>query len=211
MRSLLVLSISLAACATAGKPDRISVGGGGGNDGPDAAMTAPPGDGTSSSGCGFTGVLASYSFAAEPGSQPSTAAGTTAPGVTAGDFARAPSLTAATGASSMNSSNWAMGAQRDDTKYYALTLTAPAGCSLALTSIAVDVKTSSTGPAQAEIATSADSFSQSASIATASTSTATLSATASGMLEVRFYGYSASGAAGTMRVQNTLTLTGAIQ
>ena len=172
----------------------------------DAAIDAPSG----ACGHAFTGVLATWTFAGQPGSQATTTAMSSAAGITAGSVQRASALTASSGASSMNSSNWAIGAI-DKTKYYSLTLAPASGCGLSITSVAIDVKSSSTGPAMAVIASSADNYAQQAAVSTSAASTPALTATASGMLELRVYGFSATSAAGTMRVQNTLTVTGSIQ
>ena len=157
-------------------------------------------------------MLATWSFASEPGSQATTAATATATGVTAGDVARAAGLTAVSGASSINASNWAMSTQLDPSKYYALTLAAPAGCSLGVSSVAIDARSSGTGPKMAAIATSADQFAATSAVSTTAPDSVALAMGAvTGTLELRIYGYGATGAAGTMRVEGSLILTGTIQ
>ncbi len=154
--------------------------------------------------------LAKWDFTGEPGSQSATS-GTPMSGVTASAITRSSSLTAVSGSGSINASGWPTSAQLDATKYMTLLLTPPAGCMLDLASVAVTLKSSASGPAAADVATSADAFGQTATLATASTTTATLSVTnATGAVELRIYGYNASGASGTMRVSDTVTVTGSL-
>jgi hypothetical protein len=216
---LLVLTVSCVGCATAIDP-RISPG----DARPDGLVEThdaqlvdsmrvdgalPDGN---SSGCGFSGVLATWTLTGASGSQASTAASAMAPGVTAGAISRSSGLTAASGTGSINSSNWATGAQPDSMKYYTVSIAAPAACALQVTSLSVDVKASGTGPTKAAFATSADGFAQTGAISTTAPSTPSTSITGTnGSLEIRIYGYSAGGAIGTMRVQNTLSVTGTLQ
>jgi len=156
-------------------------------------------------------MVASWSFVGEPGSQTMTAAATMASGVTAGPVSRSAALVVASGVGSINSSGWATTSSLDSTKYYTFSVTPPAGCVLDLSSLAIDAKSSSTGPTLAVVATSADSFGQTASVSTSAASTGNLSvAGASGMVELRVFGYSAPSTGGTMRIQNTLSLTGSV-
>lgn len=158
-----------------------------------------------------SGVLATWSMSTAAGSQATTAASSAAPGVTAGDLHRAAALTAAAGAGSMSSSNWTTSAQRDLTRYYTLSIAPPAGCQLDLSSLAVSAKASGTGPATAAVATSADAFALTASVATAAPSTPALAVTdATGAVEVRIYGYAATSASGTLRLQAELTVSGLV-
>ena len=159
----------------------------------------------------FTGVLASWNLASEAGSQVSSAAAASAAGIVAGPLTRAPGLTAATGTGSINSTNWATSAQPDPTKYYTFSITPPSGCALSVTSMAIDVLASGTGPAMAAVATSADSFAQNAMVSTSAASSPLLTVTAvHGALELRVLGYSATATTGTMRIQNTMSITGAL-
>lgn len=159
----------------------------------------------------FSGVLASWSFSGQPGSQASTAAGSAAPGVTAGAISRSAALTAVSGANSINSSNWTTSASRDDTRYYTFSVTPPAGCELDLTSLSIETAASATGPGSAEVATSADSFTANATVGVASSSTAALTVTdATTAIELRVYGYSAGGTGGTLRIESTLSISGAL-
>ncbi len=183
-----------APATTDGTPPRI-----------DAAIDAP------ASGCAFTGILATWTLTGASGSQVSTPVTSTATGVTAGDLTRSAALTAASGADSMNSSGWSTSAQRDTTKYYTLSLTPPAGCAANLTMMSIDLKSSGTGPAMAEVATSIDTFTATTPASTSAASTPALSANATGAIELRVYGYAATGASGTMRVENTVTISGSIQ
>jgi hypothetical protein len=78
--------------------------------------------------------------------------------------------------------------------------------------LAIDAKSSNSGPTMAVVATSDDTFTQNASVSTTAASTPALAvANSSVAVELRVYGFHASSAAGTFRVQNTLTVTGALQ
>lgn len=223
--ALLVTSIALLSCAQGEIHHGIDLGGGGADapspprdvsntvdaanvDAPSGQIDAP------TSGCAtpFLGTLATWSFASGTGSQAATAAVTMATGVTASSFTRSATLTAASGAGSMNSTNWSTSTTLAKTTYYTLTVTPAAGCALKLTSLAIDAKASATGPAMAVVATDADSFVQTATVSTSATSTPTLSVTsATSPVEIRIFGYDATSSSGTMRVTGTLTLTGAIE
>ena len=158
----------------------------------------------------FSGTLASWDFTGQPGSQVSTAATSTAPGMTASVVSRSAALMASSGTNSINSNNWPTAAQLDTTRYYTLAVTPAAGCMLSLTSMAVDASASATGPTAVAVATSADAFAQTVSLSTTNPSKPTLSVSkAGGAVELRIYGYSASATAGTLRLQNTLSLIGA--
>ena len=158
----------------------------------------------------FTGVLATWDFSGESGSQTFTAVKTTAPGVTAGSAMRSSGLTAVSGLNSINASNWATASARDSAKYFALSVIAPAGCQLTVTSVAIDARASSSGPTMAQLSTSADTYAQTATVSTAVSSTPVLSATG-GTVELRIYGYAASASTGTMRLQNTLAISGSVE
>ena len=168
------------------------------------------GSGSGSGSCNaFTGVLASWDMTSQPGSQTETPAATNRPGLTASALSRASTLTPTAGTGSINSSNWATGGV-DPGKYYTLTITPPSGCTVALTMMSIDVLSSSTGPANASVATSADTFAHGTTISTAAPSMPALTASATSALEIRIYGFAASATTGTMRVQNMLSVTGAL-
>ncbi|MGE5184666.1 MAG: hypothetical protein ACM31C_21490 [Acidobacteriota bacterium] len=222
---LLTMGLGLVACAQ-GDAQRIQTSGGGGGggggggmqpDAPAAPIDAPmqhPDSPPPVGSCQHptTGVLATWSFTSATGSQTSTTAASAATGVTASSFTRSASLTAVSGAGSINSSNWATSASRDSSRYYTLTITPPSGCTMSLTSAAIDAKTSTSGPASASIASDADSFAQTSTVAPNSTSSPSLSVTgATGAVEIRIYGYAATSTSGTMRVQNTFTVSGSLQ
>jgi hypothetical protein len=178
---------------------------------PDAGGSSTGGD-TGSSGCAFTGVLATWSFTNESGNQTSTAASSAATGVTATAVQRSAGLTPVTGSSSINSSGWPTVATLDATKYYTFSVTPPASCMLAITTLAIDAKASGTGPAMASAATSADAFTQTTALSTSAPGTITLNTNpTTNTVEVRVYGYDASGAMGTLRLQTALTLSGSLQ
>lgn len=225
-RHLVWIAICCAGCASANAPgnsgpvDAPRQQGGGDGPGPDApsrvnpdAPVGPLPDAPVSGGCTSpsSGVLATWSFSGQTGNEATVAASSSASGVTAGNVARSSGLTATTGSGSINSSNWPLTAQLDPTRYYTLTIAPPAGCALDLTSAAVDAKASASGPAMAAIATSADSYTQTSAVTTSAPSTPALAVSgATGMVEVRIYGFSASSTSGTLRLQTTLTLSGAV-
>jgi hypothetical protein len=179
----------------------------------DAPRTQSMPDAPPSSSCAqpFTGVLATWTLTGQAGNQASTPATSTATGVTAGALARSAGLTAVSGANSINASGWPTTSTADTTKYFTLTVTPPSGCSLAISSAAIDVAHSGTGPATGALATSADSYAQQLSISTSTATTPSLVVSGgTTQLEIRIYGYMASSASGTMRLQNTVTLTGSL-
>jgi hypothetical protein len=218
MFRLAALLLLASACASAHERPPASDAAGGGSDAAhgDAAVQpsdAKAADAPPSGSCAnpFTGVLATYSFTGAAGNQASTAASATATGMTAGPISRSAGLTAVSGATSINSSGWPLTTTLDPAKYYTLSITPPAGCTLSLTSAAIDAKASGTGPAAGSVATSADNFTAAVTISTAAPSTPALSVSnATGAVEIRIYGYSATAAAGTLRIQNTLTISGSL-
>lgn len=212
MWRLSLVSMFALGCASAGEQTRPTEDAAPAGGHTDAASDGKQADAASSSNpCAFTGVLATYAFAGETGSQTQTVATTTATGVTAGPIKRAAPLTATSGAASINSTNWATATTVDLTKFYTFTIAPPASCAMTLTTIAIDVKSSGTGPASGALATSSDNYGTFKTVSTGTPSTVTASVTSSAMVEVRVYGYGASSTGGTMRVQGTLTINGAIQ
>lgn len=224
-RSGLLVAALCAGCATAGRssqqPPRDAPSGQA--DAPTRRPDAPPGrdalppdgnvlppDSGSGGPCSYSGVLATWSMSGQTGSETSVS-GTGMASVTAGALSRASGLTAMSGSGSINSSNWPTSAQRNTMTYYTLSVTPPSGCSLSLTSMAIDAKASGTGPANAQVATGADNFGQTASVSTSAASNPTLSVTGqTGQVEIRIYGYAATSASGTLRLQNTLTVSGSL-
>ena len=200
-----VIFVGLTACATA-SPSSFGDSGNGG----DAQRTGDAHRDAPTSGCSFTGALATWDLSGQTGSEASVVAATMANGVTAGQVTRSSAVTSASGAGSINGSNWPSGATLDVTKYYALTIAPPAGCSIKLSTISIDAKSSGTGPATAVLATSADSFVMTTSVSTSAASSPTLTVTSASSLEIRIFGYSASATAGTLRIQNTLAVNGQI-
>ena len=178
---------------------------------PDAG---PVDSGTSCPDHGFNGALVTFDLASQPGDEVSAAATSSAAGVTGGPITRAPGLTPITGNKSINASGWSQGSSADRSLYYAFTVTPAAGCTLTLTSLAIDVQASPTGPVSAAVGTSVDGY---AALSTAfsgtSTGTVTLpasSASSASPFTVHVFGYAATGPMGTLRIQNTLTLSGTI-
>lgn len=169
---------------------------------------APP---SSSCSQAFTGVLATWTLTGQAGNQASTPVTSKASGITAGALTRSAGLTAVSGANSINASGWPTASTIDTTKYFTFTIAPPSGCSLALSSAAIDVTRSGTGPANGAIATSADNYAQQLSISTSTVQTPSLVVSGgTTQLEIRVYGWMASSASGTMRLQNTLSLTGSL-
>ncbi len=231
----LVLGVSLSACAVGTANDSTIVHHVGDQDSgtsfnDDAGTAVLPSDdsgspppqnnpppqntldaGSSSSACSFSGALATFDFTGEPGNQTSTPATSTAKDITAGAMTRSSALTAVSGLDSMNSSAWSTSSNIDATRYYTVTLTPSGGCTLDVTSVSITTKSSSTGPTQAALATSADKFTNATQVAPNTTAAAKLSVSgATGAVEVRVYGFAASSASGTMRVDGTLTISGSL-
>jgi hypothetical protein len=211
--SLLFATIFCGACALGGPGPRTGTPDADETPTVDAPRVISMPDAPPSSACtqAFTGVLATWTLTGQAGSQASTAAASSASGVTAGALSRSAGLTAVSGTGSINSSGWPTASAPDTSKYYTLKITPPAGCNLALSSAAIDVAHSSTGPAMGSIATSADNFVQQLSISTSTASTPSLVVSGgTATLEIRIYGYLASSTSGTMRIQNTFSLTGSL-
>lgn len=156
------------------------------------------------------GTLATFDFTGALGTQASTPAKTMAPGITAGAISRAKLLLPAPGVNSLNSTNWSTGAL-DKTRYLTFTITPDPKCTLDITSVTLDTVSSKTGPVNGAIATDNDAFATTTTFVTGASSVVKLSVNgATKAVEVRVYGYTASSLAGTMRVQMTLTVTGAL-
>ncbi len=175
-----------------------------------AKDAAPVGDGGA---CSASGILAKFDFTGEPGNQVSTAAASAVAGLTAGAISRSSKLAGNAGVNSMNSNNWSISAQIDMTRYLTFTVTPDPKCKLDLSSASIDTKTSALGPAAAAIATSADSFVTLTKFVPGNgISSVSLSvAAATGPVEVRVYGYAAIDVSGTMRAQNTLSVSGTLK
>lgn len=190
---------------------------------PDGYTCQAPGDGSAvcstvdampSAQCAMTGhgVLAAWDLTGQPGTQTSSAASMTLPGVTTLPLARSPALMSSPGQNSISASNWPSAAQPDRGSYFTLSISAPAGCTLSLSAIALDVSSSGTGPASAALATSQDGFAHDVPVSTSAPGDVPLAVSgAPGMIELRIFGYAASGSAGTMRVQNQVSITGEVQ
>jgi hypothetical protein len=159
----------------------------------------------------FTGTLVTFDFAAAPGNQASTAPKSSAAGITAGSLSRSASLTAVTGTSSINASNWSLLSKPDPARYYTFTLTPDPNCALDITSVSLDSKSSASGPGDGAVATSVDAFGATTSFVTGTPGTVSLSVSkATNAVELRVYGYNATAAGGTMRLQTTVTVTGTL-
>lgn len=174
----------------------------------DPMMPPPPGSCTMP----FTGVLGTWSFAGQPGTQASTAAASSAPGVMASGISRAPALMAAAGTGSISAGNWPTGSQLDSQSYFTLALTGPSGCTLEVSTLAIDAKSSTTGPASAAVGTSADAFAHTVAVSTSAPSMPSLAVmSTTGNLEIRIYGFAATATGGTLRIQNMLSVSGVLR
>ena len=183
---------------------------------PDAGATV--GDGVFDSGadaddvsCAFAGKLVTFDLTKMTGTQASLAAASRAPGATVTPLARA-GVDAVSGSGAMNASNWPTGAV-DPNKHFVFSITPPAGCSMTLTSLAIDLKRSSTGPSKAAVGTSADTYAtlQNVTVTTTGGSVDVPLPGVTGVsdaVEVHVHGVEASSSSGTLRIQNTLALTG---
>ena len=205
MRRIVILVYCLAGCAVA--TDKIAHDATDGN--------APPIDTPIGGNCTMpkTGTLATWVFTGQPGDQAATPVMTTAPGVVATDVTRAPALTAIAAMNSINASNWPMPAQVDATAYFTFAITPPAGCVLDIASVSINALASGTGPTAAVIAASPDNFAHTAPVSTTAPSTPAITTVTAvtAKAELRVYGYSASSAAGTLRLQTTLSIVGTIR
>lgn len=178
---------------------------------PDAGGPPPPVD-AGGGPCSFTGVLAKYDLSGLSGSAAKADVTTVNGGITATSIVRN-NVAAASASGALNASGWPTAAALDPAKYFSLTLTAPAGCAFKTSTVVVDLKASGSGPANGSVATSGDAFASTtgASTAGAAVTLPIVVDTAAGQtLEVRIYGYGATAASGTLRVDNALTINGAL-
>ena len=177
------------------------------------ATDARPADsGSTCPGHGITGAIVTFDLSGQPGDEASAAATSSAAGVTGGSITRSTGLTPITGSSAINSSGWSEGSSADKSLYYAFTLTPAAGCTVTLTSLSIDVKASATGPSHADVGTSADGYTTlSTAFAGTSVDTVPLSATATAPITVHVFGYGATSTQGTLRIENTMTVSGTIE
>ncbi len=163
---------------------------------------------------GFDGPLVTFDFGALAGGEASATAKTVVSGITSGTLTRSTGtsgLTATAGSGSFNSSSWGVGSSADKGKYLTFTVTPASGCLVSLETLFVDVKSSGTGPTNGSVGTSVDTFTALGTpFAKDTTTTVTIGGVSgkSGAIEIRIYGYGATGSGGTMRVQNTMTLNG---
>ena len=172
----------------------------------------PPTDNSSCPASGFTGTLVSFDFTSLTGIAMTVPATSSATGTTAGPFGRSAGLTAVSGSAAINSSGWSTSCSADPTLYYTFTITPAAGCAVSLTGLSGTAHSSTTGPSMGAVGTSDDMFGSLASFGPNAAFNVTLSVSgATDAVEVRIYGFAATGTAGTMRLENTLTLTGSIE
>jgi hypothetical protein len=167
---------------------------------------------TGSGGCGFSGTLVTFDLSQEPGSEASVSPKSSAPGVTVAPLKRSSALSSVSGTGTINASGWTTAGNPDQTHYYTFTITPPAACATTLTTLSVDSSASSTGPSSAAAGTSADSFASPVAFNPGSVSSVSITGAngTKGAIEVRIYGYAAGGTGGTLRVRNTLTLSGSL-
>lgn len=178
-------------------------------DGGKAAASDGGGDPTPSS-CASTGSLAAFDLGGLSGTTTDVTASSTASGVTASVLKRV-GLKAESSSGAINASNWPTGSV-DKGKYYTFSVTPPAGCALDVSALAIELSSSGTGPTKASIGTSADGYGalRSAAIGSAVDVSLPGASGVSGALEIRIYGFEAQSTSGTMRIEGTLTLDGAL-
>jgi hypothetical protein len=182
--------------------------------GSDAVCAHHAGSGSGSSSCAVPsqGVLATWTFTGQPGTEASVPAGSAAPGISAGMVSRSSAILPAAAADSLDASNWATTAHLDPTRYYTLSIAPPSGCVLDLTAMAVDAAADGVGPTSAEVLTSADGFVFPENVSTAMPSMPALTVTgAAASVELRIFGFFAATGRGTFRLQNTLAVSGALR
>jgi len=163
--------------------------------------------------CAFAGELVSFDLAKLSGTPSTVAPTAVGPGVVATPLRRV-GVTAASSAGALNSSGWPTGAL-DPAKHFAFSITPPSGCKLTATTLTIDLKASSTGPTQASVGTSADGYAHLEAIALVAAGGATSvplvgGSGASGSVEVHVFGFAADATTGTLRIQDTLSVTGTL-
>ncbi|GAB4048775.1 T9SS type A sorting domain-containing protein [Spirosoma litoris] len=159
--------------------------------------------------------VATYTFtSADPGNQTSKAVTSNDANITASDITRGTGITAVAAASSINSSGWT-GSAQDATDYYEFTLTPNTGYQMNLTGLNLTERRSNTGPTTYLIAYSIAGGSET------TVSTGPLSGTVDATLNIslsiqtaqsirfRIYAWGATSNSGTLRLNQTLTVTGA--
>ena len=213
------LGDDLASIAEDGGPEGTSVTAPQGN-GYDAGAPAKDGgapagdagtDATTPGTCSsFTGSLVTFDLTKLSGSPSDVTPSAKATGVTVGALKRT-GVTAVSTSGAFNASGWPTGAV-DKSKYYGFSLTPPSGCTISLTKVSLSLDASNTGPKSASIGTSDDAYGtlRNATIGSATNVTLQGVTNVDGSVEVRLYGYSAEGSGGTMRIADTLSVTGAL-
>jgi hypothetical protein len=162
------------------------------------------------------GQVATYTFTnADPGTELYKAVTSTDPNITATDITRGTGITSMTGTGSINSNGW-NSASQDANDYYEFTLTPNNGYQLNLTAIALSVQRSSSGPLNYLVAYNlgggTDVTITSGTIPTANVSQlVNANFTLKTPLAVRFriYAWGATGASGTFRLNQSLSVIGA--
>ena len=108
-------------------------------------------------------------------------------------------------------SNWSLNSTYDSTKYYDFTVTPNSGNTLSLTNLVFDAQRSGTGPSSLEVRSSLDNYATAiaspvspSNNSFASSLTTTLSgfSNIANPLNLRIYGYNATGTGGTLRLDN---------
>jgi hypothetical protein len=172
-------------------------------------LGAAPDAGPACASSGFAGALATFDFAGLPGTELSVAPSSTAPGVVGGELSRSSALVDESGAGSINSKEWSTGTTADPTRHYTLTITPPTNCAMSLSTLTLTSSSSSTGPKAIDVATSVDGFATYSSLTF--TGAQPLSGTSRAPVEIRVYGYQATSADGTYRLEDALTVSGSLE
>ena len=160
-------------------------------------------------------IVYTYDFPGSPGS--GLAANQTGPQPANGsfsDFVRV-NLNSSAGAGVFTSSNWNQTGIIDTTQYVGFSIAADASYHLELTDLVFDARISATGPADTRVALFVNGSSTAyATLDIAPTSTVTTyafdftdltAADNATTVDVRFYGYNAGGAGGTLLLDNVVT------
>jgi hypothetical protein len=196
----------------AGTPESGTDASDGGVDAGDASASDASDAGDAGCPYTFTGTLATWDLSALTGITTSAPATATASGMSAGAISRSSGLTAVSASGGINSSGWSTASTVDKTLYYTFTVTPPAKCAMAITSVYLDTLTSGNGPSSGDVGTSADTFTALSAFTPNTAASVSLSVTGeTTTIEIRAYGYNALLTAGTMRIRNTMTVSGSLK
>ncbi|GAB3952497.1 hypothetical protein GCM10028805_34650 [Spirosoma harenae] len=159
--------------------------------------------------------IVTYNFAGAPGSQVSQPAASNDPSLTASAIRRGSGIVEIAGTGSINSRNWNRLSQ-DASDYYEFTLNPTSGHQLNITHLDFFINKSATGPNNYLVAYSIgggpETTASSGTIPTANVDQSvgiTLSINTPQPVRFRIYAWGATNVLGTLKLTNTLTVTGA--